>query len=545
MDERTRQLIDTAAAEVERQTETLSRQPRFARETGGGFGSVLRWLKLAELEVPEYGVYSPRRDAVLRTIWQLEPHLAGVLNAVVLIDSNRGWTLTGGRNQVLRYQDILHQADGGAGWRTWARKTALSYWATDMGAVTEIGREGRGGPLRAIYHVDSARCFLTGKPETPLQYIPVNGAAQMWEPDDYFRTASMPSDDEALRGLGYCAVSRCLDVLRVLYAVMQHDLEQLGARAPRGLLLLQGISEEQWDQSLQAREEKLDSLDRRYYAGVQVLANSGLGEPMDAKVVALSQLPAQFDAKVFMDLSMYAYALVFGYDPSEFWPVQFGSLGRGTEAQDQARKASGKGGLEFALGVQEHLQRELPETLEFAFEQRDEAGELTQTQVKAAKLAVVTAAYEAGIQQGVPLVTWEEARQLLAEEQIIPEEWTEADEDIEVADTDDERSARDRSLERHLDSPAVRRAMERWPGEEIVCYQWPRNRLRTLWKPRLQPRYHRSVKRQEEDGEPLYSDEAVTITAADVDRAIAEARKRDPELGELLTAPAWTGEAAE
>ena len=85
------------------------------------------------------------------------------LLAVTLIDSNRGWSLIGGRNQVNRYTDILHAAEAGAGWRTFARKTSLSYWSTDMGAVTEMGREGLGveGPLRAIYHVDSARCLLT------------------------------------------------------------------------------------------------------------------------------------------------------------------------------------------------------------------------------------------------------------------------------------------------------------------------------------------------------------------------------------------------
>jgi len=67
------------------------------------------------------------------------------------------------------------------------------------------------------------------------------------------------------------------------------------------------------------------------------------------------------------------------------------ALGTATETETQHRKATGKGGLDFALGFQEQLQRPdvLPETLHYEFEQRDEEGELLEIEVKTAQARLV------------------------------------------------------------------------------------------------------------------------------------------------------------
>ncbi len=478
---------------------------------------------------PPYSTDSRARDQWLRKVWRLEPHLAGVVNNVVLIDSNRGWEITGGRNQVNRMSRILWDADGGACWRHFIRKAALGFWTTDMGAVIELARDGRGGPLAGIYNLDSARCKLTGDIKTPLMYYPATGGQQLWDASDFARVTSLPSDDEAYAGLGFCAVSRAIEIIRLLYAVLVHDQELAAARAPRGLLLLSGISESQWKDSLKAREAVLDSLERRYYAGVQVLASSGMDNP-DAKLVALSQLPSGFDAKVFTDLCMYSIALCFGYDPSEFWPVQFGALGRGRESEVQHAKATGKGGLAFTLEMQDRLQREFPDTVLFEFEERDDEGELVAASVQKARLDVVRLAYESGLTEGVPLISREEARQLLAEAGLIPEEWTAVEEDVVTTDTG----------ERALSKAQVRRAMARWPDEPIIRWHWPSGIVETLWDPERAARTYAlaTTKRRQEDEVILYEDEEVKITEADVLEAIRKGGQRvDADFVKLLTAP--------
>ena len=115
-----------------------------------------------------------------------------------------------------------------------------------------------------------------------------------------------------------------------------------------------------------ARETNLSKLEREYYGGVAILAQEGVDQ-IDAKLVALSQLPAGFDLESVTKLIMLGIALAFGYDPIEFWPIDTGALGRSRESEIQHMKATGKGGIEFIRSFQDRLQRELPPTLLFEF----------------------------------------------------------------------------------------------------------------------------------------------------------------------------------
>jgi hypothetical protein len=362
--------------------QTLSRQPRFGDKPGAVFGSFLKWYKKTEADiVPPYAADSRKRDAWLNNVWREEPHLNGVVNSVVSIDKNRAWALTGGRNQTARYNNILRTVEDGEGWRFFMSKASESFYTSDLGTVTEVGRDAPGGPARAFYHVDSQRCKLTGNRNNPLEYHPsAGGDMQTWAQGDYFRTVSLPSTNEKYNGLGYCAVSRVWTLVQLMMAVYEHDLEKLGARAPKGLLLLQNISEQQWDDAMKAREANLTQRERDWFGGVATLAQEGVDQ-IDAKLVALSQLPDGFDLEKFTQLLMYGIALCFAYDPIEFWPVNAGALGRGRETEIQHMKATGKGGLDFILSFQDRLQRELPPTLLFEFEQRDVAGELKDAEV--------------------------------------------------------------------------------------------------------------------------------------------------------------------
>lgn len=526
-----RAAIAAGAEEVERQAAKIkSKQPRFGSDATGFFMSFFPWLLSADEQCPEYQPASMYRDQFLRAYWRKESHLAGVVNAVNLIDSNRGWELVGGRNQVNKYAGRLHASDGSQGWRHYARRSSLSFWCTDMGVVSEVWRDGRGGPMMMLMHVDSARCELTGKIDTPLKYCPASGAPQYWQEGDYFRACSLPSDDESYLGLGFCALSRVLDVGRILAAIMRHDEEKLGTRMPEGLLLLKGITQTQWAESLAQREEYLSDIERRKFDSVQVLA--GMGD-IDAKLIALSELPENFDRREFTDLMMYSIALCFGYDPNEFWPVQSGSLGRGKETEIQHVKATSKGVMDWALAMQEQIQLELPPSLAFEFEQRDEAGEMLAAEVAEAKLSVIKTMYEAAEgRTGASLITREEARSLAVAAHLIPDDWTQAEEDVSATDTESERR---RDAERWMADARVQRARVRFPNEEIMRYRWPSGRMDTLYCPghiRMFPGVRRA------DDEVLYASEGVVITEADVAAAIDQAaRSLGPEIRDLLQAP--------
>lgn len=538
------------ALEVIERAQTLSKQPRLGATVDKErfFASVYKWLKSEAENEPKYQSDNRPRDRWLSEAWMKEPHLAGVINSVTAIDRNRDWNLTGGRNVVNRYNNILRDTEGGEGWRYFAGRAALSFYTSDLGAVTEIGRDGPDGPARAFYNVDPTKCMLTGNADTPLSYTPHNGKEQLWTHLDYFRTTPLPSIREEYRGLGLCAVSRVWQLTQLMIAIYEHDLEQLGARAPKGLLLLQNISEQQWDDAMKAREANLNKMEREYYGGVAILAQEGVDQ-IDAKLVALSQLPAGFDLESVTKLIMLGIALGFGYDPIEFWPIDTGALGRSRESEIQHMKATGKGGIEFIRSFQDRLQRELPPTLLFEFEQRDVSGELSDAQVQKAWADVFAVYYG----NGAGILTTEEIRQLMVKQGIIPAEWTMAEEQAQADSTGEQRS--------WLNTEAVWRSVFADPRQQIVRYSSKTNRTELLapsgyWLIQ-QHRAHPMARAVYDEmpvaefrevfssrvfpvitqRETLYEDDDVEITTEDVARAINTAKKRvGPEFAAMLMA---------
>ena len=469
-------VVNTAEQAVERAQRVFSKQPRF-RETDDEisyYDQIYYWLKQSMNEIREqpYQANSRVRDEWLNEFWRLEPHWAGIVNQVVLVDSSRPWTLTGGRNQVRRYANILHYANAGKGWRHFFRQQSLAYRISDLGPITELGRQGRYGPLRAIYQVDPTRCRWSGNQRYPLYYYPPKGNMQKWTDDDFFNITSLPNLDEKMLGLGYCATSRAFQLVKLLYGVLMHDQEQIGAKMPRGILFLNGIEELQWKTALEAREAALSQAEREYFAGVMVLA--GLGQ-QDASgtLLALSQLPAEFDRGLFIDQVIFGYALMVGYDPREFWPVSSGSLGTARETETQHRKSATKGTLEFPHAFQEQLQKELPDTLHFEFEERD-----TDAQMMQAELAMVWGEVLAALTKGdqvtqASIISAEQALSLLVTKGIVPAEWTETEEEIVASDM----SAKERWRRQVMESYEIQRCIEQMPDEPIIVSRWTPTRV--------------------------------------------------------------------
>lgn len=542
---------------IQRQAdEVRSKQSRFY-EPVNAMSSMFKWIDQTKHKTPPYTQDSRMRDRWLRDFWRKEPHLAGVINSVVSIDSNRGWSLTGGRNGTLRYETILRHAENGQGWRYWMKQASQAYYTSDMGAVTEIGRDGDEGPLRAIYSTDPAACRLTGNPDTPLAYYDVSvtrargypnnvGDGQMWRPSDFFRVVSLPNTDQNFNGLGYCAVSRCIELVQIMMAVYEHDQEKLGSAAPKGLLLLNNISDDQWTRAMRARNAALEAREQEYYGAVAVIAQMGSEAP-DAKLFALSQLPDGFDIETTTNLLMFGIALTFGYDPIEFWPVQSGALGRGRETEIQHEKGTGKGGLDFIFSLQDRLQQELPDSLLFQFEERDQQGELLNAQVHQAWADVAVTL--GGI------LDVEQSKLYLIDKGVIPAEWSQTPAAEQEGSVDDEGV--ERGL-KHLRDEAmqhepVQRAIHEYPNEPIVrrTFNPTTNTVKelVLWRSGsdaqkrstwLVPDALRPAKdfhRPRVARALLYEGGGVEITDEDVDAAIEVAAERvGDEFAELLRA---------
>lgn len=531
-------VVDKAAEQIERATsdqKAESKQPRFGVAPASAntmFQELYGFVKGSIFDEPKYYTDSRRRDAWLAQVVLKEPYLLGILQSVVSIDKNRGFTITGGKTQVKRFMAILHSfqvAPDLFGWRPGLSVSARNFYQSDLGSITEIGRAGVDGPLAAIYTVDPTKCRLTGLPETPLNYTTSIKENQKWGPADYFRVASFPSTLENMNGLGYCAVSRCLELAKMMVAVFEHNRERLGSKAPKGILTINGgLTMQQWIQSLEESTAEIKTLQREYYSGVQVLVGGeGEGE-IKVDLTSLSTLPEEFDYKVFVDTVMFGYALEFGYDPREFWPVSSGTLGTGNETNQQHRKASSKGGLDFALGFQEELQDELPDTIQFEFEQRDVEGDIAEIAFQKAKFDIINNMYMSKDANNMPLITHDQALQLMVEAKLIPEEWTITEEPIQATDTDD--------IGDMLQKQRVQNALKKYPNDDIVIFSSNTGKFRTIRKAGAELKF---MIRATPRPKLLASVKGVDITSDDLAKAMKQAEKR---LGKKAT-KAFAGEA--
>lgn len=521
--------IDAAGEAIERATttEVTSKQPRFMPDSSNMqalFYQIYGWGKELIFNEPKYMADSRARDTWLSQIVMKEPYLLGILNSVVSIDKNRGWTITGGKIQVKRFVGITHNFQAAPdllGYRPGMSATAQNYYQADLGAVVEIGRQDIGagavGPLAALYAVDSTKCKLTGNSITPLQYAPgiMRGGTSYWTNDDYFRVVSLPNPNETVNGLGFCAISRCVELAKIAVSIFEHYKEKLGSKAPKGILTINGggITQKQWLQSLEESKAELAQLQREYYSGVQVLV-ADRGSEINVNLVPLSSLPDNFDLQTTINMLIYGYALAFGYDPREFWPVSSGALGTATETQEQHRKATSKGGLDFALGFQEKYQEELPETIQFEFEQRDVEGDIAETAFQKAKFDIIDAMNKSANANGEIMLTHDQIMELLVEANLIPETWTLPEEDVTATDTDD--------IEQMAEKQRVINAMERYPDDDIVTYNSNTGKYRMIRKAGEKRLFKMRI------AKPKYlaTAKGVKITESDVTAALEEAGKR-------------------
>lgn len=517
-------MVDSSVLEaVERIVGEKSIQSRFKMDRDSGLVFFTRLLASAATEAPEYIPDTRNRDTWMRNFVRSEPFVNGIISSVIQIDKNRGWNLIGGRNQVIRFARVLEGAEQGAGWRFFISRLAEDFYQTDIGGVTEVGSVAPGGPLMALWNMDSTLCQLTGNSRKPLRFYGGNSRNREstvdFYPEDYFRVVSKPNADQNFHGAGYSALSRAFELARVMMGILQHSQEKLATRVPKGFLSVFPIEETEWkrveeDQRAAAANEGVNAFD-----GVVVLRSPD--HKIEVEMTSLSQLPDKFDFPVWVETVMTGYSLIFGYPVHEFWTTASRGFSRGSEVEVQSEQATGKGTKDFTLQTQDQIQSGLPPTVSFEFQERDEGAELERAEKneKLAKVASVmyTAVPEPGAE---PLLDRQRSLQWLAMHGVIPHEW--AEENAAVV-YDDEKMLRSRIR----DDGRVRHAAERFPNEPIVCHSWPNSHMRVLYDtgtemlrrrsyPVAKPHVHRRVRRAtlyESDGDEQITDE-------DVDSAI-------------------------
>ena len=502
----------------------LSRQPRFINEQN--FYSSMLELRDDSLIPPPLSTNTRVRDEWLAKFWKLNGHIAGSVNTVVSLKANQRWSMTGGRNQVARFSNVLHSAENGQGWRYFISRAATAFFTSDLGSVTEIGRSGptERDPLQGLFNVDSTRMRLTGDPEFPLVYSPFTGDNQAWADWFFFKITSMPSYLEKDLGLGYCALSRAIEFVKIMIAVFDHHKDKLASTSMAGFATLKGMTQKQFQESLEKRRQDMKA-NPSTVSKVMVLASPTAD--IELKMIALSELPENFTLSEFTQFVMRGIALCFNVDVQELYPDNSGPLGTATQAAVQDAKSTAKIEQDFSISIQEQIQNLLPTSLWFNFDPRDDDGRLVKANTDQAVVSTAIQLYNAGRTTEDPLFTKDQILHYLLTERVISEEMISAGQVAPTGTptdpTNNETDVKNQEdTERFTKLPWVERAARLWPDEPLIR-RWSDGTQEVLVR-----RMGTLVKR-------TFSVREATNTF-DYDKALTFAKDVNPEIASMLEA---------
>lgn len=346
--------------------------------------SLVRWLSHYGYNVAPW--WSEQRDIDLRNFWKKSDHLSGAVYSMVSKITSIPFAIIPDNvsdNSEYRHatklaNDLMSAAEFGGGWQSFLSLMLEDYLTTDNGMFAEIIGEGDpAGPIIgrpvSIAHLDSARCQRTGNAEFPVLYRSYNGKLHKLHYSRVMFDAQLSSPIEEMNGVGFCAVSRCINVSQVLVDILTYEQEKLGSRPHRAILIPKGgLDPSDVATAFQIAESAMDNQGLSRYSKV-VLAGSASMPEAGIDKVELSSLPDGFEEETSVMLGMATIALAFGVDARELFPAMTSGATR-ADAQLAHLKQRGKGPGQILQVVEQLFNfKYLPGNMRLVFDYQDDA----------------------------------------------------------------------------------------------------------------------------------------------------------------------------
>lgn len=405
---------------------------------GGGYGGGGAWLTLSLAheadEIPRWGTNTWLRDRMLREFWPATPEIAGPIATVAARNAAMTISLDGPTRTVDAAQQLLHEADQGAGLVSLMTKLSIDVYTQDNGAFMEVARADyisgetalkrvqTGAPLppvTALNHIDSACCQRTGNPVTPVIYLdPISGVRRLLPWHMVIPIAEMPSPIKAARGMQYCALSRVLRGAQLMRDYGIFKREKVGGRNPAEIQIVGGPSTTAIQDAITRARERADNSGLLRYMEPIIVASLDPTKPVSTATIGWASLPDGFDADTELRNYITLLAMCLLEDYQTFAPLPGGGLGTSQQSQILERKGRGKGpGLWRKLLTHIfNFYGVLPRTVEMSFDETDPVADKEDADAVKAKLDNVVSAINAGI------LTVPVARQYCADNGILLDE---------------------------------------------------------------------------------------------------------------------------
>lgn len=326
------------------------------------------------------------RDIQLRSFWRTEPVLASAIYNVVIRNSAFSWRLEGPPRTVKATQAMLHRADQGNGWLSFAIKLGVDIYTQDNGAFIELIRatSSKNSPVIGIGNLDSGRCRRTGRRDKPVIYQDRQGALHWMEAHQVISVAEFPSPIETMYGSQMCAVSRILRAAQLLRDVSVFRREKVAGRNPHAIHLVSGIQRSEIEDAIEGHTDQQDNAGFARYMKPVILATLDPTATVDVKTLEIATLPDNFDEDVLMRWYINQLAIGFGADYQDFAPLPGRGLGSSTQALVLHEKARGKGPALF-MKTMEHLfnfHGVIPGNVTFRYDEQDLAEEMEKAEIE-------------------------------------------------------------------------------------------------------------------------------------------------------------------
>lgn len=352
--------------------------------------NVFSWLVEAGEILPPW--WSTARDRILFDMWKRSNHLAiafynaqakivGIPPRIVARDS----TNTAHVEQAEMATELMLYTSGfGQGWDSEYAKYVESLLVQDNGAFMEvIGLGPSDGPIigmpLGVRHLDSQRCQRTGNPEYPVVYMDDDGARWKIYWTRLIYSSQMPSARKEMHNVGFCALSRVLDIGSTLGDMVRYKQERLGSRPQNQLLVGKNISAKQIMLALRMHEENLNNMGFTNYARTAVIGSENNEIGIDK--IDLNHMEP-FDEETFTNLGMFAIAAGLGMDADELWPVAGKSAGK-QEANIRRMRSRGRLPAQITSDIARQFNfKVMPPHLMMEFDFRDDEEDMQRANIR-------------------------------------------------------------------------------------------------------------------------------------------------------------------
>jgi len=218
--------------------------------------------------------------------------------------------------------------------------------------------------------------------------------------------------------VGFCAVSRVIGSSQILLKVNTYKNEKLDDLPEAGLLLLNNILPEKWNDATAEYSRERRRLNQQHWTSIMSFFGVDPAQPATADFISFSTLPDSFNELETTNLYANIVALSFGVDVREFWPISGGALGSATETQVMHQKARGKGVGDIIAALERAINwKVLPPSVTFSFDFKDDEEDLLTAQIDKTRTDTIMSMWKPGnASQGeITPVTAVEIRQMLAD----------------------------------------------------------------------------------------------------------------------------------